>query len=107
VREKEFYKLVNRRFNKITEGLVSKGKEYSTEDDKLHNFKKASDITGKSKEEALMGFMLKHIVSINDIIEQSKEGKLPSREVIDEKIGDVINYFILLEACLVERIQNA
>ena len=54
-----------------------------------------------------MGFMLKHIVSINDIIEQSKEGKLPSREVIDEKIGDVINYFILLEACLVERIQNA
>jgi len=44
--------------------------------------------------------MVKHLVSVFDLI----EGRIPtSQEMIDEKIGDMINYLILLEAVLKEK----
>ncbi len=106
MQEKKFYKLVNRRFDKIISGLTSKGKEYSTKDNKLHNFDKGSRMTGNSREKVLMGFLLKHLISVEDIIDNLDKGILPNRELIDQKIGDIINYYILLEASLVDRLEN-
>lgn len=106
MKEKKFYKLVNRRFDKILQGLTSKGKEYSKEDNKLHNFDRAALKRNISREEAIQGFMLKHEVSVDDIIENIKKGIIPKREVIDEKIGDLINYWILMEASIVQRIEE-
>lgn len=44
--------------------------------------------------------MMKHLVSVLDLI----EGSLPATEhMINEKIGDAINYLILCEAVLKEK----
>ena len=102
----EFYKLTERRLEKTKYVLIEKGKEYSTDENKLHNFDKAAIKSNQSREKALKGMLLKHEVSIDDIVENIDKGKLPSRELLDEKIGDIINYYILLEACIVERINN-
>lgn len=103
---KDFNELVEARCSKIKATLASKGKEYSTDDDKLHNFNKAGIRSGQSREKALMGMKLKHEISIDDIILNLDIHKYPTIEIIDEKIGDIINYFILLEACLVDRIRK-
>lgn len=81
--------------------LTRKSGEYSSSEDKLHNFDKAKDLMRcKTKEFALLGMLNKHLVSVIDIIERfEKIGELPTSNMIDEKIGDSINYFILLKAC--------
>lgn len=102
----DFSQLVERRLDKIRSTLSSKGKEYSTKDNKLHNFEKAAIKRHTTREIALQGMLTKHEVSIDDIIAKTANDEFPSREVIDEKIGDIINYYILLEACLVDRLKN-
>lgn len=81
--------------------LIRKSKEYSSSDNKLHNFDKAKDLMRcKTKEFALWGMFAKHLVSVTDMVERfEKTGELPTSGTIDEKIGDSINYFILLKAC--------
>lgn len=81
--------------------LIRKSGEYSSSDDKLHNFDKAKDFMRcNTKEFALLGMLNKHLVSVVDMIEKfEKTGELPTSNMIDEKIGDSINYFILLKAC--------
>lgn len=81
--------------------LIKKSGEYSSSDDKLHNFNKAKDLMRcKTKEFALLGMLNKHLVSVIDMVERfEKTGELPTSNMIDEKIGDSINYFILLKAC--------
>lgn len=103
---KYFNKLVEDRIEKIRNTLATKGAEYSTDDNKLHNFDKAGIKRNTTREIALQGMLTKHEVSIDDIILRTKGGKFPSIEVINEKLGDIINYYILLEACLVDRINQ-
>jgi hypothetical protein len=99
----KFNILVEERFLKIEKVLMDKGNEYSKDEDKLHNFNKGAYMTRKTRESILFGFLLKHIISVTDIIDNLDKGIVPTNSVIDEKIGDCINYFILLEACLKER----
>ena len=81
--------------------LTRKSGEYSSSDDKLHNFVAAAKLMRcNTKEFALLGMLNKHLVSVVDMIEKyEKTGELPTSNMIDEKIGDSINYFILLKAC--------
>jgi hypothetical protein len=102
----EFYELVERRLELIKATLIRKGNEYSKDANKLHNFDTAARISGQSRERALDGMLLKHYVSYKDIIDNLDKGILPTREYIDEKFGDIVNYFILSEACLVDRINK-
>jgi len=106
VKEDKFFKFVDWRVKQIVTVLASKGKEYSTEDNKLHNFDKASIKSGKIREEVIKDFMLKHEISVDDIIDNIKEGKLPSKSLVAEKVGDIINYYILLEASIYDRIDK-
>ena len=46
----------------------------------------------------LDGFLLKHLLSYYDVLDDMDKGKYPTDEYIDEKFGDIINYFILQEA---------
>jgi hypothetical protein len=95
-----FDKLVERRVELIKSVLKSKAGEYSTLGDRLHNFNRAADMLGTTKEKALVGMWTKHIVSILDIVDS---GATPKKDLIDEKVGDAINYLILLEACYEDR----
>lgn len=96
-----------------------KSDEYSSEGDKLHNFKRAGRIAGTSPEKALMGMAMKHLVSILDIIDKldkqcgTDENKFPSKEdiltinaymkMVHEKVGDLTNYMYLFEGHIIER----
>jgi hypothetical protein len=103
---KRFKEVLQRRLELTSKVLDFKGQEYSSADNKLHNFEKAARISGQTREQALKGMLLKHEVSISDIIEKTSQGEYPSQAVIDEKIGDIINYYILLEACFADKIDK-
>ena len=93
----EFKKIVEERIKKIRCTLEVKEREYATTEDRLHNFKAAASLMRVSQEEALLGMLAKHIVSIVDMVKTP--GAYPLSQW-DEKLGDAINYLILLEALL-------
>lgn len=103
---KEFDEIIELRIEKIKSTLISKGKEYATDKDVMHNFKRAGLIAGITPEKALYGFLLKHLTSVADILDRIDQGYLPDDEVIDQKIGDVLNYFILLEGLIKDHKNN-
>jgi hypothetical protein len=75
--------------------LVIKAREYATDEDRLHNFKKGAILTGGTPKTALWGFLTKHLVSLSDMVESNRTY---TNQQWDEKIGDSINYLILLRA---------
>jgi len=102
--EEQFDKLVENRLEKTKSILVTKGKEYRRNNNPLHNFDEASRIGNVSREKALWGFALKHQVSLVDLMNDLEQDKLPSLDLVDEKIGDMVNYLILLEASIKDKI---
>jgi hypothetical protein len=103
---KDLNNIIDERIQKTKDTLQSKAVEYASDEDRLANFVKGARITGDSKERVLKGYMLKHIISIFDIIDNIDKGLLPSIELLNEKISDNICYLILLEASVTERINN-
>lgn len=103
---KKFNHLLQCRVDEMKKTLSNKSNEYSTDEDKLHNFKRAAIEANTSPEKALMGMLLKHRISILDIIDKLDKGILPAKALLDEKIGDYINYLVLLEALIKERIEE-
>lgn len=99
MRPQDFIVLFERRVKLSREVLAKKAFEYSRQGNRLHNFDAAAQITGVSPEIALWGMMQKHLVSIVDML-QDYPLKY-TRTYLDEKLGDLINYLILLEAILV------
>jgi hypothetical protein len=79
--------------------LTAKSKEYSTDADKLKNFKDGAEVDGKTPLEVAQGWQLKHEISIYDI---SAEPNRFSASQIDEKFGDYINYCCLCAAIVEE-----
>lgn len=78
--------------------LVNKASEYAPED-RLHNFKVAAALEGKTPEQALAGMMAKHTVSVYDMAESGQPYPI---ELWQEKITDHINYLFLLNAIVRE-----
>lgn len=102
----EFEAVIERRLELSKQILINKAKEYAKGDDnRMHNFDKASQITGECREKALFGFFLKHLVSVMDIIDDMNKRMtyVPAKELVDEKIGDFINYLLLLEASIEDK----
>lgn len=82
------------------EVLAAKAGEYSVNEDALSNFRRAAEIQRISMEQAVLNFFMKHFVSIQDMVES---GRQYPRAVWDEKLGDAINYLMLLEGVTVEK----
>jgi len=101
---KTFEDFVEYRIKLTKKVLQSKGKEYSPHSDRLHNFRRAALLRNTIPEDALLGMKVKHTVSIEDMVEKIKHGELPTMELLQEKIGDEINYWIILEIIIKERI---
>jgi len=93
-----FEGVLDAQFKRIRDVLVVKAAEYATED-RLANFKKAAVLRGCTVPQAISGMMVKHTVSVFDMVEGGKEFPI---EVWDEKITDHLNYLILLRASLVD-----
>ena len=94
----QFTEILSARIQSIIDTLGSKAKEYAI-GDRLYNFKRAAEIQRTTPAKALAGMWMKHVVSVIDLIEGSTE---PTEERVNEKIGDAINYMILLEAVFAE-----
>jgi hypothetical protein len=96
----EFNKLLESRIVKTRAALAAKAGEYATVGDRLHNFTRAATLLRTSRPRACLGFLTKHLVSVIDIVEGYEPECPPPATLVDEKIGDTINYLILLEALL-------
>ncbi len=99
---KTFEMIIDERLEKCKSVLVNKAKEYATED-RLHNFKVAAKLQNCNPVTALAGMMCKHIVSVYDLIRDNEKGLNIHPTMWDEKIGDSINYLLLLTALLKEQ----
>jgi len=95
----KFEIILQNRLKSIQEVLGSKSKEYAQEGDRLFNFKLAAQINGVTPAGALWGMATKHLVSVMDLVEDRLEA---TPYMINEKIGDMVSYLILLEAILLE-----
>ncbi|MDD2679530.1 MAG: hypothetical protein PHO03_01830 [Candidatus Omnitrophica bacterium] len=96
---KDFERLFDRRVGACREVMIEKAKEYASEDDRLHNFERGADFLKQNPSTVCLNYMTKHLVSIYDIVQGEEQ---VTQALLDEKIGDAINYLILLEACLVD-----
>ena len=93
----EFNKVVEDQLERISNVLVKKAAEYNLDEDRLSVFKHAAALSTETPEQALYGFMLKHIISVTDMINSKAAYK---QEVWNEKITDICNYLILLQGLL-------
>ena len=100
---KQFKKVLKERLKKIEETLSKKEKEYALKDRRYHNFDIAARMNGLTAEAALWGMVSKQIVSVMDMI---YDPKTITEELVNEKIGDVINYMILLEGIMKRRLKQ-
>lgn len=104
----------NNRFNRLIEDgmgwsreiLAQKADVYQHGLDRLSNFKTAGRLDDVTPERALWGMALKHRVKLEDIITSIGDGDLPTREQMRETTGDLRNYLHLLEALILERIEQ-
>ena len=100
----DFDALLERRLAATRAVLGAKAAEYASGADRLHNFKRAAALLGTGPGAALVGMWAKHLVSVLDIVArfEREPNWRPAPELLDEKIGDTINYAILLEAVFSE-----
>jgi hypothetical protein len=111
VNAEQFNKIIELRCKTIKQVLSQKAKEYaSPAGDRLIQFKNVARMNHNTPEQALWGMVSKHISALNDFIHipvnnvnADSDYKEVSFEQWHEKIGDIINYMILLEALLGER----
>ena len=100
----DFNHLLKRRYEQMVSVLSSKGEEYASEEDVTESFKSQAELSIHNTPAGIgWELLVKHLYSVRRIIkEHEKDGTVPSREFIDEKFGDAINYLVLIESLLVE-----
>lgn len=99
----DFEKVFEARVDLCRRVLIGKNTEYARGGDKLSNFKKAAGRLGSTPESALLGMETKHSISIVDMIQDLERGIHHPMSMWEEKIGDELNYLLLLRALLEER----
>lgn len=104
-----FNKIVDNRCDQIKSTLIKKGAEYSTNENVFHNFDDSVGISFcPTPEMVAWEYMTKHLQSIRDLVESTKHGYAgyPTEAMINEKIGDAVNYLILIEGMFKQRIER-
>lgn len=99
----DFKKVLQARMNKTWGVLALKAKEYASDGDRLHNFKRAAAMQNITPEKALIGMFAKHMVSVMDMVDDLTLDQHSCMALWEEKLGDAINYLILLEGLIAER----
>ena len=101
--------VVQRRVQLIKDVLETKNSEYADKDDVFKAFTESLPLSFHDTKQAVAWeFMVKHLQSIKMIIEaKAKTGKIPDEKMLEEKIGDAINYLILIEGMFKEEMLPA
>ena len=98
-------KVIQDTLKEIETLLVTKGKEYRRNNDPYHNFNEGAKITNQIPEKVLYGFLLKHLISAADIRNDIENGILPTSEKVNEKWNDILVYFLIEKAMILNRIK--
>ena len=99
----KFMELLEERFNKTRETYSTKMLEYANVNDVFESFKKGVGFSFHDTPEGVAWeYACKHFESIKNIISKCP-GEVPTDELLEEKIGDAINYLIILEGLIKER----
>ena len=101
MQNKDFAIVIEDTFKACEHLLGAKNEEYSRDKDRLSNFRKAAKMQGTTAPKALKGMLVKHLVSVFDMIDDFDAGKFHTKDRWNEKVYDCINYFVLLK-CLIE-----
>ena len=96
----EFEAVLLRSQRLTREVLMKKAGEYAPGMDRFANFRRAAEFQHLSMEQVCWNFLMKHLVSVQDMVESGKEYP---QEVWDEKLGDTHNYLHLLEGMVTGR----
>lgn len=99
-----FKNIINQSLDRSKHILTVKALEYVRGEDPLSNFNKGAEMSNQTREKVLYGYMLKHLVSLSDIIDDiENDNKLPSAALLEEKLTDIINYCLILEASIKDK----
>lgn len=90
----ELYKDIDGTIDLAKNLLNLKNTAYNNDEDALASFKIAAELQHVTPPQALAGMMVKHTVSVYDLIWDD----CSVLEIMDEKILDHINYLLLLRA---------
>ena len=103
--QEDFNKIVEDRIALVRSTLTAKGEEYTSNEDVFEAFyTMASGLSLHSdSKEVLWELLVKHLYSIRKMV-TSKD--MPTKSTVKEKIGDAINYLILLEGIFNEDIDT-
>ena len=103
---KNFKNLLEKRFEKTRKTYSVKMNEYATDLDVFQSFKNGIGFSFHNTPEGVAWeYACKHFESIKTIISKLPD-EVPTDELLDEKIGDAINYLIILEGLIKERGDN-
>ncbi len=108
----DFNTIIEKRINIIRQSLAEKGHEYADNDtDRLIAFKNIAKLRRTTTVDAVGGVVAKQIVSLFDMIDKTTkcvnnqdqdqfEYVILTKHLWEEKIKDIINYMILLDAVI-------
>ena len=100
---KDFKDLLEKRFEKTRKTYSRKMNEYATDLDVFLSFKNGIGFSFHNTPEGVAWeYACKHFESIKNIISKCPD-EVPTDELLDEKIGDAINYLIIIEGLIKER----
>ena len=85
------------RLNDIGNRLNCKASEYAKDGNIFHNFIQGAQFDSITPKRCLWDYMRKQLISIKDLVDDNKKA---TPKLVDEKIGDVICYLILLEGII-------
>lgn len=103
-REEQFERYIENTLQSLQLLIIDKGREYRRNNNPYHNFERGSILTGKPKEEVLQGFLLKHLISVEDMRNDAAKGVFPTESKIHEKYNDILVYFMLEKAMMLENV---
>jgi len=101
-REEQFEAVIANTLQQLQELLLIKGKEYRRDNNPYHNFERGAQMTDLTREEVLQGFLRKHLISVEDMRNDSCIGTYHSEEKINEKYNDILIYFMIEKAMMLE-----
>ena len=103
--QKAFITLLEKIFDRTRQVLARKRNEYIHNQDVFSSFKKGTQMSFHSMpEKVAWEYACKHLESIKSMLDNIDKGQEPDAELINEKFGDAINYLILIEGMLKDRL---
>jgi len=99
----KFKSLLQHIYRRTDETFDIKRDEYANDVDVFKSLKNGTAFSFQSEpEQVAWNYLAKHLESIQSILSKLPDEE-PSVELINEKLGDAINYLIIIEGLLRER----